>query len=79
VTGLISAVQIFEPVLLITGGQPRNSTNVMMLQIYNDAFKNQNFGMAAATGTIMLLVLLWASVINMRLLQATAVEEIRGE
>ncbi len=79
VTGLISAFQIFEPVLLITGGQPRNSTNVMMLQIYNDAFKNQNFGMAAASATIMLLVLLWASVINMRLLQATAVDEIRGE
>ena len=79
VTGLISAFQIFEPVLLITNGQPRNSTNVMMLQIYNDAFKNQNFGMAAATSTIMLLLLLWASVINIRLLRATAVEEIRGE
>jgi ABC-type sugar transport system permease subunit len=79
VTGLISAFQIFEPVLLITGGQPRNTTNVMMLQIYNDAFRNQNFGMAAASATIMLVFLLWASVINMRLLRATAVEEIRGE
>src|SRR5690606_32611322 len=49
VTGLISAFQIFEPILLITNGQPRNTTNVMMLQIYNDAFKNQNFGMAAAS------------------------------
>ena len=79
VTGLINAFQIFEPILLITNGQPRNTTNVMMLQIYNDAFKNQNFGMAAASATIMLLILLWASVINMRLLRATAVEEVRGE
>jgi multiple sugar transport system permease protein len=71
VTGLINGFQIFEPVLLITGGQPRNTTNVMMLQIYNDAFKNQDFGMAAASATIMLLILLGASLLNMRLLRAT--------
>lgn len=75
VTGLINGFQIFEPVLLITGGQPRNTTNVLMLQIYNDAFKNQDFGMAAASATIMLFILLGASLINMRLLRASAEAE----
>ncbi len=75
VTGLINGFQIFEPVLLITGGQPRNATNVMMLQIYNDAFKNQDFGMAAASATIMLLILLGASLLNMRLLRASTEAE----
>ena len=76
VTGLINSFQIFEPVLLITNGQPRNTTNVMMLQIYNDAFKNQNFGMAAASATIMLLILLWASVLNIRLMRSTSVDDL---
>ncbi len=75
VSGLINAFQIFEPVLLITNGQPRNSTNVMLLQIYNDAFRNQNFGMAAASATIMLLLLLGASILNLRLLRDTGTEE----
>lgn len=76
VTGLINGFQIFEPVLLITNGAPRNTTNVMMLQIYNDAFRNQNFGMAAASATIMLLILLGASVINLRLMRQGGVEEV---
>lgn len=75
VTGLINGFQLFEPVLLITGGQPRNTTNVLMLQIYNDAFKNQDFGMASASATIMLLVLLGASMINMRLMRASTEAE----
>ncbi len=75
VTGLIGSFQIFEPILLITTGKPRNTTNVLMLQIYNDAFQNQNFGMAAAMATIMLLILVWASYLNLRMLGQTSVEE----
>jgi multiple sugar transport system permease protein len=68
ITSLIGAFQIFEPVLLITKGGPFNQTNVMLVQIYNDAFVNNNLGMASAGAVIMAVVLLWFSVINMRLM-----------
>jgi ABC-type sugar transport system permease subunit len=41
----------------------------------HDAFRNQNFGMAAASATIMLLLLLGASILNLRLLRETGTEE----
>ena len=61
VTSLIGAFQIFEPVQLITKGGPFNTTNVMLNQIYNDAFVNSNFGVASAGATLMGVILLAAS------------------
>ncbi len=58
VTGVIGAFQIFEAVQLISKGGPFNQTNVMLNQIYNDAFINANFGVATAGATIMGLILL---------------------
>jgi ABC-type sugar transport system permease subunit len=69
VTGIIGSFQIFEAVYLISQGGPLNKTNVMLVQIYNDAFANTNFGMACAGATIMMILLLWFSVMNIRLLQ----------
>ncbi|MBN1286925.1 MAG: sugar ABC transporter permease [Anaerolineae bacterium] len=73
VTGLIAAFQVFEPVYLITNG--KSGTNVMMLKIYDDAFQNGRFGMAAAMATVMLVVLLWASFLNLRLMGQTSAEQ----
>lgn len=72
VTGLIAAFQIFEPVYLITNG--KSGTNVMMLKIYDDAFQNGRFGMAAAMASVMLLILLWASFLNLRMMGQTSAE-----
>jgi multiple sugar transport system permease protein len=66
VTGIIAGFQIFEPIQLISRGGPFNSTNVVLNQIYNDAFKNLGFGIATASATIMALFLLFASIISMR-------------
>jgi ABC-type sugar transport system permease subunit len=68
VTGMIASFQIFESVLLISAGGPSNSTNVMLLQIYNDAFVNTRLGLAAAGSVITAIVLLVFSITNMRLL-----------
>jgi ABC-type sugar transport system permease subunit len=69
VTGVIAGFQIFEAVFLISGGGPKGQTNVMLVQIYNDAFANFNFGMASTGATIMMLLLLGFSIMNMRILQ----------
>lgn len=68
VTGVIGGFQIFEAVLLITKGGPQNRTNVMLLQIYNDAFVNTNLGVASAGAVIMALILLWFSITSIRLM-----------
>jgi ABC-type sugar transport system permease subunit len=68
VTGVIGGFQIFEAVLLITKGGPQNQTNVMLLQIYNDAFVNTNLGVATAGAVIMALILLWFSITAIRLM-----------
>lgn len=69
VTGIIGGFQIFEAVLLISKGGPQNMTNVMLLQIYNDAFVNTNLGVATAGAMIMALILLWFSLTGIRLMR----------
>lgn len=74
VTGIIGGFQIFEAVLLISKGGPQNQTNVMLLQIYNDAFVNTNLGVASAGAVIMALILLWFSLTGIRLMQESKEE-----
>ena len=68
VTGMIGGFQIFESVMLMSKGGPANKTNVMLLQIYNDAFVNTNMGLASAGSVIMAILLLWFSLTNMRIM-----------
>ncbi|MCC6453939.1 MAG: sugar ABC transporter permease [Caldilineaceae bacterium] len=68
VTSMIASFQIFEAVLLISNGGPSNTTNVMLLQIYNDAFVNTRLGLAAAGSMVVAIVLLGFSITNMRLM-----------
>lgn len=74
VTGMIGSFQIFESVLLISAGGPSDTTNVMLLQIYNDAFVNTRLGLAAAGSIITGIVLLAFSITNMRLMSRGQVE-----
>lgn len=68
VTSMIASFQIFESVMLISKGGPSNTTNVMLLQIYNDAFVNTRLGLAAAGSVVTAIVLLGFSITNMRLM-----------
>jgi len=68
VTGIIGTAQIFESVMFLSKGGPGNLTNVLMLQIYQDAFTNSNIGMAGAGAIVLGLILLVFSVLNIRFL-----------
>jgi ABC-type sugar transport system permease subunit len=74
ITGMIGGFQIFEAVLLMSHGGPANTTNVMLLQIYNDAFVNTNMGVASAGSMIMAVLLLWFSLTNIRIMSRGQVE-----
>ena len=84
ITGTIGGFQIFETVMLITaggqssatsGGGPFYTTNVMLLQIYRDAFVSNNLGMASAGSVIMAVILLWFTTTNMRIMSRGQVEK----
>lgn len=73
ITGIIGTAQIFEAVMFMSKGGPGNQTNVLMLQIYQDAFSNQSLGMAS-TGAIMLgAILLIFSIFNIRIMSRGSV------
>lgn len=68
ITSMITNFQIFEAIYILTnGGGPANSTNVMLVQIYNDAFVNFDLGLAAAGSVVMAVVLMAFSVVTLRM------------
>lgn len=53
---LIDALRIFSEVFVMTGGGPGNSTTLLSLYIYKQAFRYFNVGYASAMGVILILV-----------------------
>ena len=51
----IFAFRIFSEVWLLTGGGPARTTEVLAVYLYRHAFRYSDFGVAAATGWLMLI------------------------
>lgn len=66
ITSIIGAFNIFEPVQLISKGGPEGTTEVVMYQIYQESFLNNNYGMGCALSVIVLIVLLVLTALNMK-------------
>jgi len=56
----------FDPVYVMTGGGPVNSSQVLPTQIYFDAFQKLRFGYASAEAVVMFAILFTLSVIYVR-------------
>ncbi len=56
ITSLIAYLQAFVQVLVLTGGGPGTSTQIISYMIYEQAFVKYNFGYASAIAFILLLV-----------------------
>lgn len=68
ITSMINMFNIFEPVLLISEGGPEGSTKVIMYLIYDEAFGgNNNMGMSCTASTIVLVLVMILTVINLRM------------
>ncbi|MDI9634847.1 sugar ABC transporter permease [Kamptonema cortianum] len=68
---VIRAVQVFDLVYVLTGGGPGTATLYMIQFIYQTAFDDRNFGLAAAASLLLAVVLLIFTVIQLRARRAS--------
>ncbi len=66
---MLSSFQVFDIIQVMTNGEPGNQTQVLMLDIYKNAFRYQRLGWAAAESFILFLLVMAITVIQMRLLR----------
>ena len=65
VASIITLLQFFDPFYALTYGGPSGQTQTLILYIYNTSFLRQNFSYAAAMTTVLFLVLLVVSAIQL--------------
>jgi multiple sugar transport system permease protein/raffinose/stachyose/melibiose transport system permease protein len=66
---MLSSFQVFDVIQVMTDGGPNNQTRVMMLDIYDNAFRFQRMGWAAAVSFVLFLIVMIVTVIQMRVLR----------
>jgi ABC-type sugar transport system permease subunit len=71
----VSAIGLFEPVFMLTGGGPADATKTLPLFLHEQFFAFLNGGYASATGILFLLICLIFALLAARQLQQTAYEE----
>jgi raffinose/stachyose/melibiose transport system permease protein len=65
VLSLVGSIQQFTAILILTDGGPANQTMVPGLLLYNEAFQYSHMGYASAIGSLMFLVILGVTVLNL--------------
>jgi len=60
----ISSFRVFDLIQVMTGGGPGRSTNVLVFQIYNEAFVRFNFGYASALALVLFVLVLAVTVVQ---------------
>ncbi len=75
ITGLIGGLQSFTLIMVMTGdGGPGNSTNVAALEMYNQAFRFGNWGLASAMAYTLFIVVFVITVVQLFLFRRGGVE-----
>lgn len=67
VTSVINTIQVFDVPFVMTAGGPGNATTMIVMYLYNSAFRFQRMGLASATGYIIFVSILVLTFINFRL------------
>jgi multiple sugar transport system permease protein len=66
---LIAQFKIFDQVYLLTQGGPYNSTMVVLLYMYRQAFQQNRGGYASAVAIVLVIIMVLISAVQFRLLQ----------
>ena len=61
----------FAPVYILTNGGPRGATNILMFESYKSAFVNLDMGRATAISSVLLLIILLFSAVELKLTRAS--------
>lgn len=78
VTVLLSSVQVFDIINVMTRGGPMgNGTTTMVYQVYQETFVNARAGYGATVATIMFVILLVITVVQVRLQDSSGLNERR--
>jgi ABC-type sugar transport system permease subunit len=67
----IITVQEFAAIFLTTGGGPGSATYVPSLELYYQAVRFNNFGLAAAIGAVLFVVILLGTILNLRFVKSS--------
>ncbi len=70
VLGFIGGMQEFSIVFLTTEGGPYNATYTPALELYYQAMRFNNFGLASAIGTVLFLVIMVGTIINLKFVRS---------
>lgn len=66
VVNTVGSFQVFAPIYLMTSGGPNGSTKTIGFQIYENAFKKFDFGVASAQAVVLLILVMIIAVIQFR-------------
>ncbi len=67
ITSIINSFQLFPQVMVMTGGGPLGSTQVMVERIYNYGFRYYQMGYAAALAVILFIIILITTLVQLKL------------
>ncbi len=70
ITSIVGSFQIFDTIAVTTGGGPVDATRVIYWYIFEHAFDRFNFGYATAAAMFLFVLLVGASLLQLRLLRA---------
>ncbi|MCY0897336.1 MAG: sugar ABC transporter permease [Firmicutes bacterium] len=79
VMGIIGATQAFNQPAVLTGGGPGFSTDLFMYNIWQNAFQNQQFGLAEAQVWILFVAIIIVSLFTFRLSTMWVYTDENGE
>ncbi len=66
---MLSSFQVFDVIQVMTNGNPNYQTRVLVLDIYDNAFRYQRMGWAAAVSFVLVLVVMAVTIVQMRVLR----------
>lgn len=73
-TAITGSLKIFDLPYLMTGGGPANATKTLSMEVYNQLFGNNNFGLGSAVGFVFFIFIATVSLIQLRITKSREVE-----
>lgn len=67
IMSILSSFQVFAPIQIITHGGPNNATNVLVYQIYQEAFRFFDVGMGTASSTVFFILVGGLTIIQLKI------------